>query len=81
MSDEQNKKKAAKDEAMAKALDAKDAINDVKPSSTDDSASGIEEVVDSKGLGRVNMGNFGPCLLYTSPSPRDSKTSRMPSSA
>ena len=24
---------------------------------------------------------FGPCLLYTSPSPRDLSTSRMPSSA
>ena len=68
MSDEQNKKKAAKDEAMAKALDAKDAINDVKPSSTDDSASGIEEVVDSKGLGRVNMGNFGPDRAQSSDS-------------
>ena len=71
MSDEQNKKKAAKDEAMAKALDAKDAINDVKPSSTDDSASGIEEVVDSKGLGRVNMGNFGPDRAQSSDSALD----------
>ena len=26
-------------------------------------------------------GQFGPCLLYTSPSPRDLSTSRMPSSA
>ena len=26
-------------------------------------------------------GNFKPCLLYTSPSPRDLSTSRMPSSA
>ena len=24
---------------------------------------------------------FGPCLLYTSPSPRDKRQSRMPSSA
>ena len=60
MSDEQNKKQAAKDEAMAKALDAKDAINENNPSSTDDTASGIEDIVDSKGLGRVNMANFGP---------------------
>ena len=45
---------------MAKALDAKDAINENNPSSTDDTASGIEDVVDSKGLGRVNMANFGP---------------------
>ena len=27
------------------------------------------------------MGPNGSCLLYTSPSPRDPKTSRMPSSA
>ena len=26
-------------------------------------------------------GEYGPCLLYTSPSPRDLSTSRMPSSA
>ena len=26
-------------------------------------------------------GAFGPCLLYTSPSPRDQRGSRMPSSA
>ena len=26
-------------------------------------------------------GDFGPCLLYTSPSPRDLDLSRMPSSA
>ena len=29
----------------------------------------------------VDMGAFGTCLLYTSPSPRDLSTSRMPSSA
>ena len=28
-----------------------------------------------------NVGHFGNCLLYTSPSPRDLSTSRMPSSA
>ena len=27
------------------------------------------------------IGSFGPCLLYTSPSPRDATLSRMPSSA
>ena len=27
------------------------------------------------------VGAFDPCLLYTSPSPRDLSTSRMPSSA
>ena len=29
----------------------------------------------------INRGTFYSCLLYTSPSPRDPKTSRMPSSA
>ena len=32
-------------------------------------------------LGRKNFARVGACLLYTSPSPRDPKTSRMPSSA
>ena len=31
--------------------------------------------------GNVGRGDYGICLLYTSPSPRDPKTSRMPSSA
>ena len=29
----------------------------------------------------IDMDNCGPCLLYTSPSPRDKRQSRMPSSA
>ena len=29
----------------------------------------------------VTLGHYGDCLLYTSPSPRDLSTSRMPSSA
>ena len=29
----------------------------------------------------ANSGNYGICLLYTSPSPRDKRQSRMPSSA
>ena len=31
--------------------------------------------------GENDIGNFLPCLLYTSPSPRDGQISRMPSSA
>ena len=31
--------------------------------------------------GRIGIGDGGRCLLYTSPSPRDLSTSRMPSSA
>ena len=29
----------------------------------------------------ADLADYGPCLLYTSPSPRDLSTSRMPSSA
>ena len=36
----------------------------------------IEEVKKS-----VKIDGFRPCLLYTSPSPRDKRQSRMPSSA
>ena len=32
-------------------------------------------------LGAVNSREYKPCLLYTSPSPRDRQKSRMPSSA
>ena len=31
--------------------------------------------------GRTQQKFFNPCLLYTSPSPRDQRGSRMPSSA
>ena len=34
-----------------------------------------------KPKGRGKSMQFPPCLLYTSPSPRDSTSSRMPSSA
>ena len=30
---------------------------------------------------RLHEGDYGNCLLYTSPSPRDKRQSRMPSSA
>ena len=29
----------------------------------------------------LDVDHYGPCLLYTSPSPRDQRGSRMPSSA
>ena len=35
----------------------------------------------SQVVGGVNARKAGTCLLYTSPSPRDLSTSRMPSSA
>ena len=36
---------------------------------------------DKKEVGVVTSGGMSPCLLYTSPSPRDVEESRMPSSA
>ena len=34
-----------------------------------------------RSIASLENGNYGFCLLYTSPSPRDLSTSRMPSSA
>ena len=43
---------------------------------------GVDVVaVDLHGDGPKKRANFWDCLLYTSPSPRDSNLSRMPSSA
>ena len=39
------------------------------------------EAEGGEAIGKITSGAFGPCLLYTSPSPRDLSTSRMPSSA
>ena len=41
-------------------------------------ASGL--AIDLDGI-KAGVGKFGDCLLYTSPSPRDQRGSRMPSSA
>ena len=38
-------------------------------------------IPEGKAKGARNKGNLKDCLLYTSPSPRDLSTSRMPSSA
>ena len=43
--------------------------------------SGLELIFDIPCLALIDDANFGTCLLYTSPSPRDLSTSRMPSSA
>ena len=42
---------------------------------------GLAQLPDGLGQRRVRPGQGGVCLLYTSPSPRDLSTSRMPSSA
>ena len=62
MSDEQNK-----NEELARQLDAMDSINK-KDDVVQDDTSGIEEVLDSSGLGRVNMQNFGPAKPESSDS-------------
>ena len=41
----------------------------------------IAEVADKYGDGHVHLTSRQSCLLYTSPSPRDTERSRMPSSA
>ena len=51
-----------------------------------DIAQAIDNKLAQEGISKsdvegVGIGVPGPCLLYTSPSPRDPKTSRMPSSA
>ena len=54
---------------------------------TAEEALAIQETLDSNMATEVAMKNtlltprFYTCLLYTSPSPRDEKVSRMPSSA
>ena len=40
-----------------------------------------EKVMCRLGSGLAKSGTLNPCLLYTSPSPRDQRGSRMPSSA
>ena len=41
----------------------------------------LVEIVRSDNGGEFFGGEFASCLLYTSPSPRDKRQSRMPSSA
>ena len=41
----------------------------------------LDQVPNSDNLFSNSIANHGTCLLYTSPSPRDLSTSRMPSSA
>ena len=53
------------------------------PTDTEKSSKQIKELMDRK-FGKpwnVALGESFSCLLYTSPSPRDLSTSRMPSSA
>lgn len=56
------------EERMAKALEAKDAINNPQVESTDAEAEDLEAAVASSGLGKVNMANFGPDRAQSSDS-------------
>ena len=51
------------------------------PVATDASAPISDEVAQARALAQISEAQVVRCLLYTSPSPRDLSTSRMPSSA
>ena len=67
MSDKK-KKLSAEEAKMAKALAAKDAINDPQVETTEAEASNMEAAVAAGGLGKVNMGNYGPDKAQSSDS-------------
>jgi len=60
MSDELNKMDKEREEAAARALDAKDGVNAKNTSDGTEKADAMTAAVDKSGLGRVNMDNFGP---------------------
>tara|TARA_Y100001958_G_scaffold154535_1_gene143655 strand:+ start:1741 stop:2745 length:1005 start_codon:yes stop_codon:yes gene_type:complete len=67
MSEDKNKL-SAEEAKMAKALEAKDSINNPQVESTDTEAEDMEAAVAAGGLGRVNMANFGPDRAQSSDS-------------
>jgi len=67
MSEKKNKM-SSEEAKMARALEAKDAINNPTPDSNEVAASDMESVVDKGGLGRVNMSNFTPDKAQSSDS-------------
>jgi len=60
MSDELNKMDQEREAAAAKALEAKDQESSSVNIDTSDKAEAMTAAVNSKGLGRVNMDDFGP---------------------
>ena len=66
---------------MAKEKKTKVSITQVK--STISQTSRQKKTITALGLGKINktVEKLMTCLLYTSPSPRDKRQSRMPSSA
>jgi hypothetical protein len=67
MSEKKNKM-SSEEAKMAKALEAKDGINNPTPTSNEGTAADMESVVDEGGLGRVNMANFTPDKAQSSDS-------------
>jgi|TARA_B110000914_G_scaffold218891_1_gene226778 hypothetical protein len=67
MSEKKNKM-SSEDAKMARALEAKDAINNPTPTSNVPAATDMESAVDAAGLGRVNMANFTPDKAQSSDS-------------
>ena len=57
------------------------APNALAPTSSFSQGSFGNGSLESGSFGSIAPGSFGGCLLYTSPSPRDQRGSRMPSSA
>ena len=64
-------------------LDVKDKFKEVYKETEDGNLVIENDMHTCTGLRKVHMeiASLGPCLLYTSPSPRDATLSRMPSSA
>ena len=60
-----------------------DFLSRLRLPASDDDRSGRSRVApsDEERIYLIRPGSFFPCLLYTSPSPRDQRGSRMPSSA
>ena len=69
-----------KNEAIAFGFDTMSGANQFKRKFPDSEAVQIVKMRDGSKKHIVTLEPF-PCLLYTSPSPRDKRQSRMPSSA
>ena len=65
--------------AQGSAADAKAMLEKTVAGIKADRARTLDQI--NKGEGGFLVGDLYPCLLYTSPSPRDYAASRMPSSA
>ena len=67
---------------LSKSITLEESLIDIKSLATNAKVSFIEEEVKDIDFNlREIVLNNRPCLLYTSPSPRDQEASRMPSSA